>query len=606
MADDFRRDLEEAHAELMWRKAEQDPAFFMRELMWVLSARDERGREPFVLFDYQEDDLADFLENQFAIVLKARQLGLSTLVAGYALWTVLFKPGATIVWVSNNQENANKAIAMLDTAWNFLPEWAKRKAPRKEGDAAQEKVWVHPDGLKSRIKARAGTKTAAVGETVKLVVLDEFALVDPAIQKDLYRSAGPTTDAGGKLVIISTARGRHNQFAQLFMRAQRGENRFRAIFHPWFLSRFVNPKAHLVKTCPDCEGRGWLPNADGGTYCATCVDTRIYEAKKADFPEEPWLHRAEYPATPEEAFRESGRPRFQWLPQLEDLDEVFVRGRLDATETGPRFVEDPTGSLRVLAEALTPDPSRAYVVSCDPASGQGGDYTAYTAGYLDEDGDPVRVAWWHDNQTEPIEAARELALLGRWLEGPRGPALVVVETQGGYGSSFIDELRRLAYPNLYRSRSVESRKRKRGDTYGLSMQWRRKPLIVDTLAMFLKPAEDDPRQARMYGIDPTLLSELESFVRTDLGKVQADTGCHDDLVMSAAIWCFVLVEQAEAGGATQLPTGEEQQVRLSAGSTYDLSYLFEEAEVVRAHEAKVLARSARRSARAVRRAGVGR
>ena len=592
-----RHELEQLRAEMMWRRASKDPAFFMRELMWVQSQRDDRGREPFELFDYQEDDLQTFLENQFAVVLKARQLGLSTLVAGWALWLVLFRPGAVIVWVSNNQRNADKAIAMLDTAWHFLPEWAKAKAPRKVGDAASEKVWVHPDGLRSRIKASAGTKTAAASETATLVVLDEFALVDPIIQHDLYRSASPTTDAGGKLVIISTARGRRNRFARMFMDARAGKTRFKAIFHPWFLSRFVNPLAHKVQGCADCGGKGWLPNADGGTYCTSCVDTTIYEAKKADFPEEPHLHRAEYPATPDEAFRESGRPRFQWLPQLEACEEFPYRGRLQADVNGNLvFVEDPEGPLRLAAEAFEPDPDRWYVQSIDPATGTGGDYTAMTVGYMDADGDPVRVAFWHANTVEPVEAANEAALLGKWFTGTAGPAKIVVETQGGYGASFIDELRRLHYPNLYRQRSAETRRRRRGEAYGLAMQWKRKPLVIDRLASFLVPLEGGASEARLAGIDPMLLDELESFVRTDQGKVQADVGCHDDLVMSTAIWLWVLVD--EAPDATPAPTGEKPSA--PAGQAFDLSHLFVDAEAAERQEKIVMRRERRELQRTFR------
>ncbi|WP_289297775.1 hypothetical protein, partial [uncultured Reyranella sp.] len=585
-----RRTLERGYAEMMWRRAEHDPAFFMRHLMWVQSQRDDRGREPFVLFDYQEDDLDAFVDGQFTIVLKARQLGLSTLVAGYALWLVLFRPGANIVWVSNNQANADKAIAMLDTAWHFLPEWAKLKAPRREGDAASEKVWVHGDGLRSRIKARAGTKTAAASETTTLLVLDEFALVDPVVQKDLYRSAVPTTDAGGKLVIISTARGRHNQFAQLFQTARQGGNRYTPIFHPWFLSRFVNRLADKVKGCLACGGKGWLPNSDGGSYCTECVDTSVYNAKRADFPDEPWLHKAEYPATPEEAFRESGRPRFPWLPPHEAAVEFPHRGRMVRAADGQvRFVDDPTGPLRLSGEALRPERWRRHVVSCDPASGTGGDFTAFTCGFLDEDGLPVRTGFWHANHVEPIEAANDLEMLGRWLEGPEGPATIVVETQGGYGSSFLDELRRSLYPNLYRSRTQDARSRKKGQTYGLSMQWKRKPLIIDRMASFLQPLQDG--EARLSGIDPMLLSELESFVRTETGKVQADVGCHDDLVMSCAIWLWVLTDD-EVGPATRPPTSEDAPAE-QAGRL-DVSHILQEAEAMRAQEALTLRRATRR------------
>lgn len=590
------REFDELYAELCWRRAKSDPAFFMRELMWVQSQRDERGREPFVLFDYQESDLQTFLVERFAIVLKARQLGLSTLVAGYALWLVLFRPGSNIIWVSNNQDNANKAVAMLEVAWHFLPEWAKQRAPEQVSNATQEKAWLHPDGMQSKIKARAGTKTGAASETATLVVLDEFALVDPVVQNDLYRSASPTTDAGGSLIIISTARGRHNRFAKMFLSARQKTSRFVPVFHPWFLSRFVNSRAHLVAGCASCGGRGWMPEVDNGSYCTACVDMSVYEAKRADFPDEPWLHRAEYPATEEEAFRESGRPRFAWLPTREACVEFGWRGLVELDDHGRSVLTpDPLGPLRLSEEGVVPDPDRDYVLSIDPSTGTGGDYTAMTVAYKDEEGNPVRVAFWHANMIEPSEASAQAVALGKMFTGRSGPAKIVVETQGGYGGVFVDFLVRSSYPRIYRHRYEDRRKRKRRETYGLPMQASRKPLVIDTLASYLRPLDgSETGEAMLGGVDVMLLSELESFVNTPSGKVQADTGCHDDLVMSTAIAVWVLHDKRESATPSASSEGT-----FSSEPVFSVQHIFEQAERVRVAEAKQLRMSVRRSRRRV-------
>ncbi|MGH3441154.1 MAG: hypothetical protein ACRDUY_03745 [Nitriliruptorales bacterium] len=585
--------LESLTQEAMFRRASRDPAYFMRTFMWVKDEDGASGRTLFRLFDYQEADLATLVEERFVTVLKARQLGLSTLVAGYALWLALFRPGSNVLWISNNDKNARKAVEMLDMAWRFLPEWFKGRCPRKEGDAAGEKVWVHPDGMKSFIKAYPGTKTAGASETATLVVLDEFALVDPAIQDDLYRSAGATTDAGGSLVIISTARGRHNRFAKMFMTGRRGESRFKAIFHSWVMSRFVNPLASRMPDCPACEGKGLRVDPKGEIiYCAECVDTSIYDAKRADFPDKPWLHRAEYPATEEQAFRESGRPRFPWLPPLEACPPFPHRGQLEYGPSGaPTFTHDPEGLFHFTDEALEPERWRRNVVSMDPATGTGGDYTVITAGFLDEEENPHRIASWRSNIIEPIAAAQEAMKLGRWLAEPAGPALIVVEKQGGYGDTAINELVRAEYPRIYRYRYPDRRRRTKAETYGLPVQWQRRPLIIDNLARFIRPLDEgEAFEARMAGIDPVFRSELESFVRSDRGRVEADTGCFDDTVLSAAIWVWVLVQEVGAAARSASDSGpvapEEQR--------FDLSHLYEEAEEVRREIERTNRRTTRR------------
>jgi len=72
--------------EMEWRKCAADPEYFIRTYIWIESERDPRGREPFGLWDYQEKALDAYLGNRFVVILKARQLGFTTLAMAYALW----------------------------------------------------------------------------------------------------------------------------------------------------------------------------------------------------------------------------------------------------------------------------------------------------------------------------------------------------------------------------------------------------------------------------------------------------------------------------------------------------------------------------------------
>src|SRR5690606_12618238 len=75
---------------------------------------------------------------------------------------------------------------------------------------------------KCKIKTTATTKTAAIGNTVDLLYLDEFAHVPSNIAEDFYRSIYPTVSAikNSKIIITSTPNG-YNLFWKILNGAER-------------------------------------------------------------------------------------------------------------------------------------------------------------------------------------------------------------------------------------------------------------------------------------------------------------------------------------------------------------------------------------------------
>ena len=565
-----RKLLETAYTELKWRVYQDNPALFFQECVWVPSQGvldvDRQGKVLFDLFPYQKETLETFKNNRYVIVLKARQLGLTTLADAYALWLLMYRPGSNILLVSKDQPTADKALDLLKFMFRFLPPWMQPRLPELEVDSAREMVWRHHNGLKSRIVSRPATKTVGAGETATLVMWDEAALA--SYQDESLRSLMPTTDAGGSMIVFSTARGGHNTFARLYRDAEAGRSEFKPVFHPWHVSRLMNRLADKGK-----------------------IDEERYLGRKLQMADKPWQFYAEYPSSVDEAFRQSGRARFEGLPPVDDFDEFPYRGKLIETNGVIQFVEDPEGHLS-LAELLPDGVPSMGVVAVDPAEGVGGDYTAITGGYLDDDGTPVRVAVWHDNLTEPSEAARQVALLGNYLHWRGRPALVVVEKQGGWGDTIIHELREsLFYRNLYLHRYTGHRKKRQEQTYGMPMTASRRPLVIDALGKWLSYSTGRV----MEGIDRDLRLELGAFVVTDAGRVEADVGMHDDLVMSAAIMVYVLLER----GSAAVNGGKSEATPVATPKTLSLTHIWEEAEEVERRQARQDRRYSRKLARAM-------
>ena len=553
-----REGLEQAYIELKWREYANDPAAFFAECVQVPAGETlggTLGRARFELFDYQKDTLDAFRNNRYVIVLKARQLGLTTMAMAYALWMIIFRPGSNIVLVSRSQTAADKALEIIDFMWSFLPGWVQYRGPGIENDAAKHHSYKFADGMVSRITSYAATRTVAAGQTASLVLWDEAALAE--YQDDALRTLLPTTDAGGSMIVFSTARGGYNAFSRLYRSAQRGENEFVPVFHPWYESRFMNPLA------------------DKGE-----IDETYYISKKRAMANEPWRFYAEYPADEDEAFRQSGRSRFANLPPPEEFEEFPMRGRLVNSEYGrPSFVQDPDGNLYMREDAFLPVPTGCRpVISLDPSSGTGGDYTAICAGWVDETGTPQRMAFWHANNVEPNKYAEEAYLLGQFFADSRGKeALMAVEKQGGFGDTAIHILRSLGYRSLYVHRYTGHRRYKQEQTFGFPMTSTRRPLVIDTLAEWL----DFENGKVMGGLDSLLRRELGAFVVTSNGRVGADVGMHDDLVMATAIWLYVALENGpKATEGLLSEPGDIIQV-------FSVNSIWEEAERVWAVQDKI-------------------
>jgi hypothetical protein len=528
------RDYQKAHklwAELEWRRCALDKKYFFKNYVYiqVQPKWDQRGRMKFELFDYQEEALDTWNDNRFTVIVKARQLGFTTLAMADVLWHCLFQPGSNVLLVSKSQDSANKNLGMVKFMYQFLPEWMKDRGPMLSKAAEYKLEFEYPDGMKCQVKSFAGTETAGAGETATVVVLDEFALMpDPS---NTYRTVMPTTDAGGRLLIISTARGAYNEFAKIYKGAKARENQFVPIFQPWNASRLITEKE--------------------------------YEAKRREFAANPWEFYSEYPSDDIEAFRESGRPRFTSLPYT--VPEFQYRGSLSETDSGVVFDFDDDGPLWL--SDLEVDPDRDYFIGADPAQGVGADYSTAHVLTMDDDGLPRVVAFYRDNTVEPVEWAYDMDMLGRLFTGKYGPAMLAVEDQGGQGQLPINELHRnLSYERPYVYRPTGKRKVRMSDKlFSFPMSQDRRRMVIDKLAEYLSNADSENPSLR--GLHPQLLEELHQFVRQDLpsGGVRyaADYGCHDDLVMSLAISMWVLFENAELSAPIQDDSGKREVVKLT-------------------------------------------
>ena len=85
-------------------KCAKDPVYFFKKYCYIQHPK--RGKILFDLYPFQEDSLKQIADNRYNIILKSRQLGISTLTAGYALWKMLFKSDFNVLVIGNHSSEA--------------------------------------------------------------------------------------------------------------------------------------------------------------------------------------------------------------------------------------------------------------------------------------------------------------------------------------------------------------------------------------------------------------------------------------------------------------------------------------------------------------------
>jgi hypothetical protein len=203
-------------------KCSQDPSYFMGKYCNI--QHPQKGRIPFKLYPFQAKVLKLWKNNRYNIVLKSRQLGISTLAAGYALWLMLFHQDKNILCIATKQETAKNMVSKVKFMFDTLPSWLKIE------DVENNRLSIR---LKngSQIKATSAAGDAGRSEAVSLLIIDECAFIDNAAE--IWTSAQSTLSTGGSAILLSTPNGVGNFFHKMWSKAELGENDFLPIKLPW-------------------------------------------------------------------------------------------------------------------------------------------------------------------------------------------------------------------------------------------------------------------------------------------------------------------------------------------------------------------------------------
>jgi len=206
-------------------KCATDPVHFFRKYCYI--THPTKGRILFHLYPFQEKVLNDFRDNRFSIINKSRQLGISTLVAGYSLWTMLFNKDKTVLCLATKQETAKGMVEKVQFMYNNLPTWLRGSKPISDNKLSLKLA------NNSQIVATSAASDAGRSYAVSLLLIDEAAFIE-GIDK-IYTSIKPTIATGGGIIALSSPNGIGNWFHKMYTEAQIGKNDFYPIELKWNL-----------------------------------------------------------------------------------------------------------------------------------------------------------------------------------------------------------------------------------------------------------------------------------------------------------------------------------------------------------------------------------
>lgn len=464
-------DRELIQQEILFRRWRDDFAAFCSEAVKVLHPT--KGAIPFDLRDPQLESFEAFEDNELVIVLKARQIGWSTLCAVYALWLCLFNEGASVLFLSRAEREAKDLKEKAFFAYQHLPDWLKDRVPTRSNNQLVLRL-----ANDSWLESLPSKKNAARGKTARKIIMDEAAFFeDPA---EAWSSIRPAADVGGEIIVVSTAARAGDWFHQTYAAAKAGDNAFKALFYPW----------------------NALPDRDEEWFLAQC----------ADMPD--WARAREYPENDDEAFVKAGSPVFD-TEKLNSLTPSTPKAVGELLFDGEyKILYGGDKHLRVFE---LPADDSFYVIGADSAEGvEGGDYSV--AQVVDRRSG-AQVAVWQGH-ISPFDFANVLENLGYWYNN----AFLGVE-RNNHGHSVLDRLIERGYRNLY----YEPSGKYGGGKPGWATSRVSKPVMIDDL-------DEAILKDLLYIQDRATILELISFSRVQRNRSVTYEGLpHDDLVDALAI-----------------------------------------------------------------------
>ncbi len=489
---------------------------FLRNYVHI---KDEQQNLAFkmVPWDWQIE-LAESLsdpDKRFHCILKGRQLGLTWIMAAFAVWYAL-RPNSNVLILSKREDEAQKALSRAEYIYMMLPKWLRPdRLTENKGELtlghnwdAEQAKYLEP----SLVVALPATKDAGRSLTASLVITDEWAFHPYADEN--WTAIAPTVRMAGRFVGVSTANGSGNLFEETYWKAQNGENNFT----PHFYNCYERP---------------------GFTE-------EMYEDAKKDASDMRSFHQ-EYPRFDSEAFAASGGCIFD-LERLEHMLSIAME--TENLPVPPTHVQllDMWQKYDLEIYEL-PNKINQYVCGTDVAKGQTED-SDYSCSVIMNAQTKKVAAILHGHIDMDEFAGTTVNLLKLYNFAFWGP-----ETNGGFGDAVLLFVKD-QYPDdrIYHWTDPTSSDPKKSKRKGWNTSQRSKPMMESRMKAAVKYGDVVIGSAR-------LIREMKSYVEhpSRPGRTGAVGKNHDDRVVAAMIAYFLSFEPEALKSRRPRPQADTSQ-----------------------------------------------
>ena len=514
-----------------------------------------------LLVDRVLDDIAHGRPVRY-IILKARQMGLSTVIEALCYWWTTTHRNVKSVIIAHETEASANLYTMFRRYFdnsNILFQ------PRRKYNNKKELVFDVEDSVKEEYK-QDGKKSPGLGSEIKTLVAKEGKGRSATIhffhgsevafweaKADVVSSAVQAVPmhANTFAFLESTANGVGGFFYDEWQFAKKGESAFKALFFAWH-EHFEYELEAAENMVYDEEEQELLEIFAEKNYPRESWDRKIMwrREKKKEFRSDPKKFYQEYPKDDMEAFLASGRPVFD-IGKLVKMEQFAMKQKApmfgqilgsEDTFSKEKYVfqqvpvqmegSDPT-PLKVWELPIKADPNKRlpaakYVIGVDVSEGKlnnedpkkQNDYSVIDVTRQDT---LNTVARWRGHIDPDLLGAVVFAIGMFYNE-----ALVGVEINN-HGLTTVQSLRNKFYRNLYmRETSEEHQFQERTATMGWQTNRKTKPLIINNMVQAIR--DDD-----IIDLDIVFIRECMTYIRDDQGHTNAQEGMFDDTVMAKAI-----------------------------------------------------------------------
>jgi hypothetical protein len=226
-----------------WEKCKSNPIYFITKYCFITHAT--KGVIKFNLWDFQIELIKKLLDPEYRMtaIVKSRQLGISTVMAAFALWLVNFYPAKKIAIVATDSKVSKKLHQKVKLMYENIPDFLREQYEKNNETVLmlrnQSEVEAFSHNKNKGVRSISGT----------LIIMDEAQFIEKA--GDLWTSIQPSLRTGGQFVALSSPASPSGWFYDTCENAKIGDNNFKLIKLPWFL----HPDSQLSDGSPDWDWR---------------------------------------------------------------------------------------------------------------------------------------------------------------------------------------------------------------------------------------------------------------------------------------------------------------------------------------------------------------